>query len=157
MVSNVGYNAAGQMTSMSWLGKTETRTYNTLNQLTRQTVTGSGPLMDVEYRYSATQNNGRITHQKDWVVNEEVAYQYDSLQRLISAVTTGPEWGQSFEYDGFGNLKAQTVTKGAAPSMSLTIDSTTNRVMQYGYDANGNVIQNGTQSIATTWRTGWKV
>jgi YD repeat-containing protein len=30
------------------------------------------------------------------------------LNRLISAQTTGPEWGQSFGYDGFGNLLSQT-------------------------------------------------
>jgi YD repeat-containing protein len=47
-------------------------------------------MMDMEYRYSATQNNGQITQQKEWATGEEVTYQYDSLQRLISAVTTGP-------------------------------------------------------------------
>jgi YD repeat-containing protein len=42
------------------------------------------------------------------ISDEEVTYQYDSLNRLISAQTTGPEWGQSFGYDGFGNLLSQT-------------------------------------------------
>jgi YD repeat-containing protein len=32
----------------------------------------------------------------------------------VSAATTGPEWGQSFGYDGFGNLLSQAVTKGCA-------------------------------------------
>jgi YD repeat-containing protein len=44
------------------------------------------------------------------------------LNRLISASTTGPEWGQSFSYDGFGNMLAQTVTKGQAPTLSLSTD-----------------------------------
>ena len=49
--------------------------------------------MDHEYRFSATQNDGRITQRKDWVSGEEITYQYDSLNRLISAQTTGPRVG----------------------------------------------------------------
>jgi hypothetical protein len=33
-------------------------------QLTRLTAPG---LLDAEYRYSATQNNGQITQMKDWI------------------------------------------------------------------------------------------
>jgi len=96
---------------------------------------------DLEYRYSATQNNGQITQLKDWRSGEEVSYQYDSLSRLISAVTTGPEWGQSYSYDGFGNRTLVTVTKGTAPSGNLTYDGMTNRITNPGfsYDANGNL------------------
>ena len=73
--------------------------------------------MDHEYRFSATQNDGRITQRTDCISGEAINYQYDSLKRLISAQTTGPQWGQSFGYDGFGNLLSQTVTKGSAPSL----------------------------------------
>jgi RHS repeat-associated protein len=147
-VKNLAYGVAGEMTSMQFytgtptVYNTETRTYNTRLQLTRLTTVGGPSTLDMEYRYSATQNNGRITSQKDWVSGEDVTYQYDSLNRLISAVTVGPEWGQSFTYDGFGNLTAQTVTKGSAPAMSINVDAATNRVSTssgYGYDANGNV------------------
>ena len=51
-----------------------------------------------------------------------------------------PRWGQSYTYDGFGNLTQQTVTKGTAPSLSVTYDPATNR--QTGgecADANGNL------------------
>jgi hypothetical protein len=86
--------------------------------LTRlQVLHWNGPTVDLEYRYSA--NNGRITQMKNWKSGEEVSYQYDELQRLISAVTTGPEWGLSFSYDGFGNRLNQSVTKGSAPTVSL--------------------------------------
>jgi YD repeat-containing protein len=97
--------------------------------------------MDHEYRFSATQNDGRLTQRKDWVSGEEIAYQYDSLNRLILAQTTGPEWGQSFGYDGFGNLLSQTVTKGSAPSLSVTVNPATNRITNAGmsYDAKGNL------------------
>ena len=71
--------------------------------------------------------------------NQQV--QYSSLSRLISAATTGPEWGQSFVYDGFGNLTDQVVTKGSAPSLSMLVNPANNRITTggYSYDANGNL------------------
>jgi len=144
-VKDVLYNAAGRITQMKYTQTTngssyytETRTFSVLQQLTRLTVPG---VLDQEYRFSDTQNDGRITQRKDWISGEEVGYQYDSLNRLISAVTTGPQWGQSFSYDGFGNMLAQTVTKGTAPALSVNVNPATNRITTggYSYDANGNL------------------
>jgi hypothetical protein len=77
--------------------------------MTRLTAAGQ---VHLEYRFSSTQNNGRITQRKDWRVpsgrGEEVNYTCDSLQRLIAASTTAPEWGLSFGYDANGNLTGGT-------------------------------------------------
>jgi RHS repeat-associated protein len=62
------------------------------------------------------------------------------------------QWGNSYSYDGFGNLTGKTVTKGTAPTLSPIVDSTTNRVRMsgdLGYDANGNWL--GTPSAPNTW------
>jgi YD repeat-containing protein len=133
-VNNVQYGLSGELLQISYAGYTETRTYNSRLQLT---AVGS-----MEYRYSPTQNNGQITQQKDWSSGEEVTYAYDSLQRLISAVTTDPSWGQSFTYDGFGNLTSQTQTKGRAPYGNWYYDPLTNRGGG-NFDANGNMISVG--------------
>ncbi len=68
-------------------------------------------------------------------------YTYDSLARLTKAETLGPDWGQSFGYDGWGNLLSKGVTKGSAPVMSVTADPASNRLVVSGmtYDAKGNV------------------
>ena len=137
--NNIGaadYNTAGQIATLwtTWAG-TETRTYNSLLQLTRTTIPG---VMDMEYGYMAGQDNGRIAQSKDWTGGEEVTYAYDSLQRLISAETTGPEWGAAYTYDGFGNLTGKTVTKGHAPAFAAVYDPATNRPVGANYDANGN-------------------
>jgi hypothetical protein len=69
---------------------------------------------------------------------------YDSLNRLIAASVAGSGgWGQTFAYDGFGNLWQQAVTKGTAPVMLVNVDLTTNRINSagWGYDANGNTTQ----------------
>jgi RHS repeat-associated protein len=59
---------------------------------------------------------------------------------LSSAATTGPQWGQSFSYDGFGNMLSTVVTKGSAPSVYLYPDPTNNRLGSgYQWDANGNM------------------
>jgi RHS repeat-associated protein len=143
-VGNVLYGPGGQLLQMwysiGWQSGTEIRTYNPRLQLTRITW---GSWVDLEYRYSATQNDGRITQMKNWKSGEEVTYQYDALQRLMSAATTGPEWGLSFSYDGFGNRTGQNVTKGSAPVMNLTYDGLTNRIGTqhgFGYDASGNTV-----------------
>lgn len=74
---------------------------------------------------------------------ETVVYQYDALQRLVSAETVSNAWGLAWSYDGFGNRTNQTVTKGSAPMHSVAIDAATNRIATAGhqYDANGNLTQ----------------
>ena len=69
---------------------------------------------------------------------------YDELNRLISASVAGTGgWGQTFTHDGFGNLWTQAVTKGTAPSVSLNLQMSTNRInsANWGYDDNGNTTQ----------------
>lgn len=61
---------------------------------------------------------------------EQITYAYDALNRLSQASAAG--WGQSFTYDGFGNLTGKTATAGSSPYMSLSVDHTTNRTTSGG-------------------------
>jgi len=123
---------------------TETRTYDTLFQLTRQVTTGtSGTAADIGYTYSDSQNNGRILSRTNYERSGEVVtYQYDSLNRVTSAGSS-VGWTQSFDFDGFGNLWSQTMANGTATPMNVNIDMTTNRINSSGWshDANGNTIE----------------
>ncbi len=138
IVDNVTYGPANEMTQIRVNGVNETRAYNTLGQLTGISYGGT---LRHEYRYSASANDGRAVSYKNWQSGEDVQYTYDSLARLTKAETLGPDWGQSFGYDGWGNLLSKSVTKGSAPVMSVTADPATNRLVVSGmaYDANGNV------------------
>ena len=138
------------MTSLwtTYTNATETRTYNSLLQLTRETVPG---LKDMQYGYSAGTNNGRVMSTTDNISGETVQYAYDQLQRLIQAQTSSGEtqWGDSYSYDGFGNLTGKNVTLGSAPAAPFQYDPGTNQPInqfygnpnnppQNNYDANGN-------------------
>ena len=141
LVNGVQYGPANellQLKDLSGLTETETRQYNVLGQLTSlQVMNGSSYLERLQYTYSATQNNGQITKMNDLKSGEEVNYTYDSLARLSTAWTTGPTWGQSFVYDGWGNRTDQLVTKGSAPVISVSVDPATNRITSSGYTYDG--------------------
>ena len=133
-VNNVVYNAANQLTSISYLGINESRTYNTLNQLTGLSATqGSTVIVNKSYSYPAAANIGKITSQTDNISGEVVQYTYDSLNRLLQASTSAgsPAWSQAFTYDPYGNLTAKTGT-GGAPAIPTSAQPSS-------YDANGNV------------------
>jgi hypothetical protein len=74
-VATAAYNVANQATSLSYFGYNETRQYDNLFQLTRMTVPG---MVDMEYRFTAGQNNGRISESVDYVTGEDVVYTYDT-------------------------------------------------------------------------------
>jgi RHS repeat-associated protein len=134
IISGTTYDAANRLLSIA--GQyAESRTYNVLGQLTN-VINGS---VNFTYSYSATQNNGKITGQTDNVSGEQVVYAYDSLNRLATAGATNSSWGQSYAYDGFGNLTNQTVTAGTAPSLSVAYNAATNRQTGDCADANGNI------------------
>ena len=101
-------------------------------------------------RRPAGQNNGRITQFNDGITGEVVNYTYDSLNRLIAATTsnnTGPVWGESYTYDGFGNLLSKVPTQGTAPQVYVPVNSQTNQVTPA--DANGNWL--GSNSPQFAW------
>ena len=127
-----GYGVAGQITSMTYDGVVETRAYNESLQMTRLTARRTEipgqtrTLMDMEYRFSTSQNNennGRIYSSKDWVSGEDISYSYDELNRLVAAGT------EAYVYDGFGNMTSKA-------GVAISINAATNHAAT-GYDANG--------------------
>ena len=62
--------------------------------------------------------------------------------------TTSTATGQNYTYDGFGNMTMTTKPGyGAAPQFTAAADTTNNHVNGFGYDANGNVTQMGSQTF----------
>jgi RHS repeat-associated protein len=79
-------------------------------------------------------------------VNGTWAYTYDNLRRLKTA-TLNPSGSPSqltWAYDGWGNQTSQTITAGTMlwPTDTFTY-TVNNQIMQDGYDAAGNMINDG--------------
>ena len=141
VVNNVSYNAANQLLTFN----TETHTYNNLNQMTRLTITGTAPL-DISYNFPAGTNNGKISSQTDNLSGETVTYQYDSLNRLLSA-SSSQSWSETYGFDAFGNLLSKTGT-GGAPSLSQSVNTANNQIVGQSYDANGNQLSSPLGTVA---------
>jgi len=85
-------------------------------------VQSRSTVMDMNYNFSGTQNDGRIVSMTNGVSGETITYAYDSLQRLTAANSSqGDGQSQTFGYDGSGNLTA----KGG---QSIGADPATNRM-----------------------------
>jgi RHS repeat-associated protein len=133
IISATTYDPASRLLSITGQYY-EGRSYNPMGQL----IALSNNAGSMAYSYSATQNNGKITSATD-ISGEQVVYTYDSLNRLASATATSNAWGQSYSYDGFGNLTDQIVTAGSAPALSTGYNASTNQQPSDCADANGNV------------------
>src|SRR5580658_7925463 len=130
------YTAAGQLYQLSYGIGTETRTYNSLMQLTNQSIPG---VLNMTYNYSSSQNNGRITSSADGITGENTSYTYDGLNRLTAA--SNSLWTQSYTYDGFGNLTSKSLANGSpnpSPAQTWTYNAN-NQQSGSCYDANGNL------------------
>jgi hypothetical protein len=136
LASGAIYNAANQPLNDG----TATRTYNSLLQMTSMAT----PQMNMTYTYTAGKNNGQVASSVDAISGETITYQDDALKRLSSA--SGKNWGETYTYDGYGNLTQMTPTGTAGPSalsVTVALDANsvpTNRISAtaVGYDYNGN-------------------
>ncbi len=162
-----GYNVASEVTGFKYgngiyasLGFSSDRLQ--LNCLDYSTTNRSGACahdsttkFGLNYSYgSAGSNNGLIAGITDSVDNgRSVAYSYDPLSRLSTALTTGSanyaQWGLSWGYDQYGNRKNQQVTAGTGYQGSVTINPATNHITTsgYTYDASGNMTSDSTNTL----------
>lgn len=138
-VTNVDYNAAGQMTKIVYgNGVVTDYTYNSMFRLSRmKTYNGVVLLQDFEYFYDGV---GNITEIKDWVHAASQTFKYDELNRLLEA--HGEVYGDKYyAYDKIGNIifkdgKSFYYGEGGAGSQAIT---STSDGTYYQYDAAGNM------------------
>src|SRR5579875_256399 len=120
----------------------------------------SSTVFGLDYSYSQNGgNNGQISGITDDVDNgRSVTYTYDSLSRLVAATTAGsanyPQWGLSWTYDQYGNRTGQSISAGCVapmtcPTNSVAVNALTNQITTsgYGYDANGNMTNDGENTL----------
>jgi RHS repeat-associated protein len=154
ILSKHTYNEIGQLKDKEvhstngspFLNKTS-YTYNPRGWLKSQTNTGVSFNMTLSYEDGSTpQYNGNIANQSFANSSSNTfTYQYDKLNRLLSATATG--MSEELSYDVMGNITslnrdgtgAKTYNYSANQLQSVTGVTATN----YIYDANGNAITDG--------------
>ncbi len=142
IVSNVVYNAMGQITSIAYgNGVTTQNTYDPVSfRLTRILTqnASANKLQDLTYTYDSLGNILTIT---DAVNTGTQSFTYDALNRLLTA--TGAGYGtKTYAYDQIGNITLKdglTYTYGANGAGPHAVSSTSDGV-NYTYDANGNMV-----------------
>lgn len=158
IVNNVTYGRAGQLKTISWLTESgqwagQSWSYNNRMQMSDYNYTGPGGPVSHTYKYSDTQNDGKLWRRKDNISGEEVEYTYDTLHRLSTASVLagtgvpGQEWGQSYVYDGFGNMKQKNgYALAQYTGFNLSISSATNGGGPVGGDMDDRLLShNGEQ------------
>jgi RHS repeat-associated protein len=72
-------------------------------------------------------------------------FTYDVLNRIASAQTSGPQWGETFTIDPWGNLTNETGISGKTYTEGLNAAPATNQnqLPGFGYDPVGNMTKNG--------------
>jgi RHS repeat-associated protein len=128
---------------------------NRLQPVTMSATTGSTSILNLTYNFglgngtSGTDNGNllSVTNANDGI--GAVNYTYDPLNRISSAYTTGPTWGENYTIDPWGNLTniSGYTGKGSSETLTCAPANTQNQLNTcFTYDAAGNVIQNGTAS-----------
>ncbi len=149
-LTSTPYTADGRVAQLRFGNELwETRSYQTPGTPTLfklGTTAGANDLLQLEYSYSGTQNNGNLVSHtivqpgRTWTQT----YTYDALNR-IESVTEGGAWNQRFGCDRYGNcwlasVSGLTATDIHQPTVATNFDAATNRlyVMNSAFDAAGN-------------------
>lgn len=170
-MTSVGYNTAGQVTSVALAnGVNETYGYNADRlQLTSQTATKGSTLMSLTYGYAASGgasgvgttvgNSGQIVSISGTINSQSrsQAFTYDNVGRLLTA-TGWSTWNRRFAYDRYGNRTGMwDALTGGNQLQNIAIATTggvaNNRIsningVTYSYDASGNCIWDGAHTYA---------
>jgi len=132
---------------------TATISSSTLSQLkSLPCPTTVATIMSRSYNFAAgSSDNGNtqsITNCLDSTRTQ--SFTYDALNRIASAQSSGPQWGENFSIDAWGNLTTETGISGKnfAEGLSVSVNASNQFTTASGftYDAAGNMATNGTST-----------
>lgn len=114
------------------------------------TPTAAQTVMNLNYDFGlGTADNGNvlsIANRKD--TTRSAVFGYDQLNRLTSAQTNSNRWGNTYDYDPWGNLQHKNPVSGKLNAENISQPATSlNRISGYCYDAAGNLLKQGTCPI----------
>lgn len=133
--------------SSGFSGMTIQNSYNSrLQPVVLSADTSAATILSLSYDFHVgAGDNGdiyQIVNNKDG--NRTQNFSYDALNRIQEAWTNGPNWGEIYTIDPWGNLsnRAGVAGKTNYEPLSVTV-LTNNRLSGFGYDAAGDMTSNG--------------
>jgi len=153
-LTDAGYNSAGETLQLKLgNGLTTDYTYDpkTLRISSIRTTDAAGKtLQDFGYNFDAVGNLAGLTDRWNTATQN---FQYDSLNRLAAA--TGNYGAYQYRYDALGNLLQKDngvsltygLSNGSKPHAVTQIQTYAAGTKSLSYDANGNLIQKGTDQL----------
>jgi RHS repeat-associated protein len=163
--------------SGTFAGITNSFSYNKrLQPITMSASTASQTVFSIGYDFhvgngTTGTDNGNIYGIYDYRDRtRDQTFTYDALNRLISAQNAGTAnpppasdcnvlilqnktkyWGNTYNYDAWGNLTDKTISKCGAENLHVLPDAHNHLQGGYLYDAAGNVTHDATANLDYTW------
>jgi RHS repeat-associated protein len=154
-VTGVTYNVAGQRTAVTFGSlDSDAFTYDpNTGRLTQYkfTVNSQNVIGDLGWNANGSLATVAITDAFNPANTQTCNYSHDDLSR-VKSVDCGTTWYQAFGYDPFGNIKKTTRLGSGGWAFTPQYSTQTNQVTDFpsgGYDANGNLTNDGTYTF--TW------
>ena len=159
-VTSYAYDSMDLIRTSFSNGVVESRQYDSLNRLIYLETRGPGGILS-SHRYTLDTNGNRIAVVEG--SGRRVDYEYDSLNRLTKETITDPDNTNreiSYRYDLVGNRVSRNDSMDGETFYSFDADghlvseSSGNELIEYHYDANGNVLLllvNGIESKVYHW------
>jgi RHS repeat-associated protein len=156
-VTGVTYNNSGLPTQVTF-GSADTDIFaydpNTMRTTQYQfNINGQSSTGALTWNGNSTLQKLVVTDPFNSADNQTCNYIHDDLSRIAQADCATGGWGQSFAYDPFGNITKSVLTGHSGNSFQPTYNSATNRFSSIpgasvSYDANGNVLGDGSHTYA---------
>jgi RHS repeat-associated protein len=169
--TQIGYNPPGEITgyingsSSTFAGITNSFSYDPrLQPVFLQASTPTNTIFNLGYDFHlGNMDNGDVWQRiNNLDPTRTQAFNYDSLNRLSTAQTSGADctqktasgqskfWGMNYGYDPWGNLLAKNLTKCSTPVLSVAVNGA-NQIIGYTYDAGGNLLNEGAGTQSYTY------
>lgn len=138
------YNNRLQLANMLYTTNTNSQTAQQAVQSTSCISTGGdvmhriNSLQDPLHNYANNGNVFKITNCVD--TNRSQNFDYDTLNRIAHAYTDGPNWGEQFTIDAWGNLTniGPYNSKNVSELLNQPVNPATNQANGFGFDGAGN-------------------
>lgn len=157
-LAEFAYNGRLQPTHILYTTNTDSSSaqQEVLNTSSCPTSNNSGDLMHRWYNFTdsfagVSGDNGNIAKITNCIdTNRSQNFIYDGLNRITAASTDGPNWGEQYTIDPWGNLTDIATTKGMAETLNA-LASTQNQLNLWSYDAAGNQLNSTDGPLTHTY------